>query len=90
MGVQLKDDALWQLAKKRAAFKMSLVVYIFVNLFLMSVWYFASGTGSYFWPVWPILGWGLGIVLQYFDAFYGNRIFSASQEYEKLKKQNQI
>ncbi|MGI8950174.1 MAG: 2TM domain-containing protein [Chitinophagaceae bacterium] len=89
MDSQKKDDLLWQMAKKRAAFKWSLAAYFFVNCFLIGVWYFTTGIGSYFWPIWPMLGWGIGIAFQYFDAYHGNRIFSAQEEYEKLKNKNQ-
>lgn len=85
-----KDDLLWQIAKKRAGFKWSLASYFIVNSFLVVLWYFSSGdTLNYFWPIWPILGWGLGLSFQYFDAYHGSRIFSAEQEYEKLKKRSQ-
>jgi hypothetical protein len=35
-------------------------VYVLVNLFLIGVWAMTSGFG-YFWPVWPIMGWGLAL-----------------------------
>ncbi len=81
-----KDDALWQLAKKRAGFKWSLASYLFVNTFLIGVWYFTSGNHyNNFWPIWPLLGWGVGITFQYFNAYHSSTIFSTEQEYEKLK-----
>lgn len=33
--------------------------FLAVNLVLVAVW--ALSGGGYFWPVWPILGWGLGL-----------------------------
>jgi hypothetical protein len=36
-------------------------VYVLVNLLLVGIW-LASGAG-YFWPVWPILGWGFGVAI---------------------------
>lgn len=35
--------------------------YLAVNGLLIVIW-FATGAG-YFWPMWPMLGWGLGLVL---------------------------
>jgi hypothetical protein len=84
---QKKDELLWQTARRRAAFKKSLAIYIIVNIFLIGVWYFSSGPKSYFWPMWPLLGWGLGIAFQYASAYNGNQPFSAEKEYEKLKTQ---
>ena len=72
---QQKDKILWQIARRRAAFKASFGAYIFVNLALVIIWYFSSGPGSYFWPVWPALGWGIGIALQYVGAYHAHNIF---------------
>ena len=79
------DDVLWKIAKKRASFKWSLSSYIIVNTFLVGVWYFTSGMDSYFWPIWPMLGWGIGVAMHYFDAYHGNNVFSVQKEYDKLK-----
>jgi hypothetical protein len=37
-----------------------LAAFVAVNLMLIVIWA-ATGAG-YFWPIWPILGWGLGLV----------------------------
>ncbi|CAN5546492.1 DUF1707 domain-containing protein [soil metagenome] len=36
--------------------------YVLVNALLIAVWALAGG--GFFWPVWPLLGWGLGVVSQ--------------------------
>ena len=82
-----KDEALMRIARKRAGFKWSFLSYLLVNTMLVAIWYLTSGPGSYFWPIWPMLGWGIGVALQYFEAFHGNKLFSVEHEYEKLKKQ---
>ncbi|MEP6467766.1 MAG: 2TM domain-containing protein [Parafilimonas sp.] len=84
---QQQEDTLWKVAKKRAAFKWSFSAYVFVIFFLVCVWFFSSGAGSYFWPIWPIIGWGVGILFQYLAAYQGNNLFTAEQEYERLKNQ---
>lgn len=89
MNNENRDEMLWQMAKKRAAFKRSFSVYVMVNAFLIAVWYFSSGPDPYFWPVWPIIGWGFGILMQYLAAYQGNNIFTAEEEYERLKQQQQ-
>jgi 2TM domain-containing protein len=81
------DEMLWKIARKRAAFKRSFSVYVMVNAFLIAVWYFSSGPNSYFWPIWPIIGWGFGILMQYLGAYQGKNIFTDEQEYERLKNQ---
>ncbi len=87
MEQNIKDQQLWELAKKRAGFKWSLISYLCVNSFLVGVWFFTSRT-HYFWPMWPMLGWGIGLVFQYLDAYQTNSLFSAQSEYEKLKSEN--
>ena len=39
--------------------KIHAAVYASVNLFLIAVW--AVTGGGYFWPIWVILGWGVGL-----------------------------
>jgi Domain of unknown function (DUF1707)/2TM domain len=34
--------------------------YIAVNLMLVAIW--ALTGAGYFWPIWPILGWGIGVL----------------------------
>jgi hypothetical protein len=36
-------------------------VFVVINAFLIAIWA-AAGMGS-FWPIWPILGWGLAVGL---------------------------
>ena len=43
----------------RQTFKTHLTLYLLVNLLLIGIWA-ASGAG-YFWPIWSILGWGIGV-----------------------------
>jgi class 3 adenylate cyclase len=41
------------------SFRIHLTVYLAVNLVLIAIW--ALTGGGYFWPIWPILGWGIGL-----------------------------
>jgi hypothetical protein len=34
--------------------------FVLVNVLLIVIW--AASGGGYFWPIWPLLGWGLGLV----------------------------
>jgi hypothetical protein len=83
-----KDKALWEAAKQRVAFKTNLFSYIAVNLFMIAVWYYGNlgGVHNYFWPIWPILGWGLGVTLHGIKAYGNMSLFSVEKEYEKMKK----
>ena len=94
MSEQQKDDRLWRTAQRRAEFKKSVFSYIIVNTFLWSVWWFTTGRQSGFngypWPIWVMLGWGLGLGMQYFKAYNGDKDSLTEQEYEKLKKEKQL
>ena len=41
------------------SFKTHLTLYVLVNVFLIGIW--AASGGGYFWPVWPLLGWGIAL-----------------------------
>ncbi len=85
-----KDQQLWEQARQRAAFKKSLTAYVLVNFFLVGIWYFSNGGyRGYFWPIWPMLGWGLGLAFQYASAYHGNQFFSTEKEFEQLKRKQQ-
>jgi class 3 adenylate cyclase len=34
-------------------------IYVVVNVMLIAIW--AASGGGYFWPIWPMLGWGIGL-----------------------------
>jgi hypothetical protein len=84
---QQRDEELWQIAKARVGFRWSFACYFIVNAMLVAIWFFNSSANRYFWPAWPMMGWGVGIAFQYFHAFHGNKFASAREEYEKLKRQ---
>lgn len=48
-------------------FKTHLAVYVVVNLFLVGVW--AVTSGGYFWPIWPLLGWGIGLFFNWWGVY---------------------
>lgn len=89
-----EDQYLWRVARRRVAFKNHLAIYIITNLLLWLLWWLAdrhtSGEGEYSaipWPVFPTLGWGLGVLMNYLGAyvFYGRRSL-VQREYDKLKR----
>ena len=82
---QQRDEELWQIAKARVAFRWSFASYFIINAMMVVIWYFTSGPDSYFWPIWSMMGWGMGIAFQYFHAYHGNKISNTRREYEKLK-----
>lgn len=67
-------DAVREAAIKRLKDKRDLrghlAVYLAVNTMLVVIW--AVSDVDYFWPIWPILGWGLGLALHAWTV-YGQR-----------------
>jgi hypothetical protein len=63
--------------KKRRDFYGHLFVYTLVNGVLVAIWAVANVHG-FFWPIYPILGWGIGVVLNAWDV-YRKETFSEEQ-----------
>lgn len=87
-----RDPKLWELAKRRASFKYNLASYIIINAFLWGVWYFSSSreqNTGWPWPIWPTLGWGVGLVFHYIGAYVYTGVDATEREYEKLKEKQQ-
>lgn len=85
-----RDPRLWQLAQRRAAFKYHLGTYVIVNAFFWVLWYFKGQHVSeegWPWPIWPMIGWGIGLLFHYLGAYVFPKESSVEREYEKLKKQ---
>lgn len=63
---ELRERAVKRLRKKQDFFR-HLVVFVLVNTFLVVIWAI-SGVG-FFWPVFPLLGWGIGLTMHAWDTF---------------------
>jgi hypothetical protein len=62
-----RDVAVKRLKAKRD-FRNHVAVYIVVNALLVVIWA-ATGVG-YFWPIWPIAGWGIGLALNAWTVYF--------------------
>lgn len=86
--MEKKDEQLWLLARKRARFKKNVSFYLIISGFLWAIWWFTAGTFNrnmdWPWPIWPMLGYGLVIVFQYFEAYDHDKETSTQKEYDKL------
>ena len=47
-------------------FTAHLAAYLVMNAVFVVAW--ALNGGGYFWPAWPILGWGVGLSFQHFHV----------------------
>ena len=78
------DTELHALARKRVEFRAHLTVYVITNATFWLIW-FLTGQG-YVWPVWPMAGWGIGVVFHYVFEYRTSRLLSEEEEFKKLKK----
>jgi 2TM domain len=72
---ELREKAIERLKKKRD-FQTHILIYIAVNAFLVAIWA-VTGAG-FFWPIFPILGWGIGVLANAWDV-YGRRPISEEE-----------
>ena len=85
-----KDPELWEMAQRRTTFKRHLSIYIIMSIFFWVLWYISGGRfyhGGLPWPVWPMLGWGIGVAFNYLGAYGASSKGSTEREYQKLKEQ---
>ena len=83
----LRKEAVKSIQRKQS-FKQTAFAYVVVNLLLVGIWAI-SGTDTYFWPVWVIGGWGIGIVFHAWDTFGRRRMLAedqVSREMDRLRK----
>ena len=81
----LREQAITRLKKKRD-FATHLVVYVLVNAMLVVIW--AVTGADFFWPIFPILGWGIGVGANAWDV-YGRKPISEGeieQEMSRLRR----
>lgn len=82
----LRKQAL-ERVKKRRDFWPHLLVYLMVNTLLVVVWAM-TGSDGFFWPVFPIAGWGIGIVMHAWDAFWRTGITEEDVDREVARMQH--
>jgi hypothetical protein len=63
----LREQAIARLKKKRD-FKAHLFIFVAVNSLLVVIWAVTSSDG-FFWPIFPILGWGIGLAANAWDVY---------------------
>jgi hypothetical protein len=56
-----------ELLRKKSELKAHLLAYVLVNAFLVGIWA-VTGAG-FFWPVFPIMGWGIGVAFNLWDVY---------------------
>lgn len=75
---ELRQRAIAKLKAKRE-FGAHVLAFVLVNAFLVVIWA-VTGAG-FFWPVFPILGWGIGL------AFHAWDVYGREPSEEKIRRE---
>ena len=62
----LREQAVRRIRAKQS-FTIHLTVYIVVNIALVVVW--AMTSRDYFWPIWPMFGWAIGLFFHGYGVY---------------------
>ncbi len=72
--------------KQKRDFAGHVLVYVMVNGFVVVIW--ALTSSGFFWPIFPIVGWGIGVVMNAWDIWRTDDFSEAevSREMARLKQ----
>ena len=89
MPAQLSEEELYEQAKKRVeekkGFYIHFAVYIVVNVFFIIIW---AATGAGFpWFVFPLCGWGIGVLFHYLGVFVFTKGGTSDWERREIEKE---
>lgn len=56
--------------ERKGSFITDLLSYLGVNAGMIGVWWFTGGLGTYFWPKWVLLFWGIGVATDFYNTFF--------------------
>lgn len=87
-GDDLRSRAIRRLNKRRD-FGRHLMIYLLVNAFLVVIW--AVSGGGFFWPVFPIVGWGVAVLFNAWDIFQSGDPDEAriTREMDRIRHESQ-
>ena len=63
---ELRARALASLKKKRE-FGAHMLAYVLINTMLIVIW--AMTGAGFFWPIFPLMGWGVGVFFNAWDVY---------------------
>jgi hypothetical protein len=78
---QAPRDRAMQRLKKRRDFHAHLLVYLLVNGFVVVIWAL-TGSAGFFWPVFLIAAWGIGLVMNAWDVYWRREITEQDVQHE--------
>jgi fatty acid desaturase len=82
---EIRAEAIRRIKAKRE-FSQHVVAYVVVNAALVAIWATTNSDG-YFWPVWPMLGWGVGLAFHAYTTF-GERPITEEEIQREIKRRS--
>lgn len=84
----LREQAIKRL-KKRRDFHGHVLIYLLFNAFLVVIWAVLT-PGGFFWPVFPIVGWGIAVVMNAWDVYFAEDFGEEdiNREIEKIENRS--
>jgi 2TM domain-containing protein len=58
--------------KAREDFRIHLLVYVLVNALLWVIWFLSGADTRSLWPIYPLLGWGIGLGVHWYTVYGTN------------------
>jgi 2TM domain len=87
MSMNSEDEGRAQAVRRlwaKRGFKIHLTAFAMVSLAMLLIWATAS-RGDYFWPIWPIAGWGTGLAVHAWIT-YGQWSLSEAEIQRELRR----
>ncbi len=88
MSSQMSEEEIYREARKRVeekkGFRTHLIVYICVNILLVIIW--ATTDAGYPWFVFPLGGWGIGILFHFLGIF----VFSQQSNWDRREIEKEV
>jgi hypothetical protein len=71
-----------RIAEARYGFLWHLPIYVIVNVGLIALWF--TGGQGFFWPIFSIVFWGIGLLSHYIAAYRTSGISWVDRETQKI------
>jgi len=81
--VDPRQTARESLVAKRE-FRLHLAIYVLVTTMLVVIW--AMSGGGYFWPLWAMGGWGIGLAAHAYTVYFERPITEEDIEREMRRQ----
>ncbi len=84
----LREEAMRRL-KGRRDFQAHVLAYVLVNTLLWAIWA-VTDFGGFPWPIFPTLGWGIGVAFNAWDVYVRKPITETDveRELERLRRRS--